>query len=1194
MNRTVEISFFDPRAIEGEKLDVNIVVKVELIEPSLEYRVTFKDGSTKILPSTIPLDSVQIVSASMVGDNLVIHLDDGRQFDIGRIATIPTFDDITPVGTGVLMPGSKTQFKELLATGGGLSVTKTAESVKIKMLSGGGSGFASTDPGEIDFTDIYIGERFTTDVYDIGSGRTWYVDDLTGLAENTWHDYVFTRTQLDTLGKYANGAFSLTAGQYYIDFHINLLAPASFNLRLQDVTNDVTLMQGTVVNNEGTYVMFSSFTSDIVGDFILPADANVKVQFKWTGGDAKRVISPTRVNAVTGGCIGGQIFLSKIAPFESAVNDVPPKPLPTTAAITALREMLLADPQYTLEVLPPVGGDGLETHATVAQYQSKSTTISGLTYLFPAAASKIAAYNPETNEAHHLNHTTPLVGPVSFAGGVSDSSGHIYLCPWDHTEFLRITTRPVDGWDRPAVEGGYDLLGPGLLPSLPQLTINGPSPAAGWGDISTTLIRNRGNSDTLRYKSDYIGEAEFTFELEGPEVIKGISLTNLLSDQVTGFEVHGQALGETEYSKIADVDVDGTTNPELNMKLTALAPESTALYKAIKLVITKGANYQLPTEFSVEQTNLIAPMTADVSAGQVASASSYFAERYSPWTSFAAAGPSGGWLSSGDLDVTPAAPAWIEIDLGKKTRFNSVAFANFSSAQADYAASPKSFTIEGWDDIGSKWDVLHTVVGKTTNTPGLVNKYERLGAFSYRRVRIVITAVNLAPSPRKYVAIGKIEIYDLKDNIIVPMTANVSSGQTATASGSYDGTTPPWSPFTDTVSWFGWASPNVAVTPAAPVWLEIDLGTPKTFDAFALSNRGYNTQAGFVGSPKDFQLQGWDATSSTWKVILSVANRTDNVAASTTYYPRLGSQTYQRVRIYITGRNGTTSGNYVCVGKFELFNTGAGGGKFGIEKLELITPEPKDLTLPYGYVEKIGAAPSTTNKWSDAIYCPVANKVLFVPSKAGTFVVYDVATGEFASTNFGLTIPAANAAWKAVYNPINHLIYVAPALLNFVPIIDLVNMRSKVLTVKRPTIPANNVQWCNAFIGVDGRVYFIPFYSTEWLVICPHSGAYWLENFGEVADVNKQSKVRFGTYGADGRFYISDWPTGNNYLGLDTLNLTKKRVNDPQLTKVVWANFSDKFGNVYLLNGVTENNLIRLNFGLTEPIHPDLLTGQFN
>lgn len=2141
MDRTVEISFFDPRAIDGEKLDVNIVIKVELIVDTQEYRVTYKDGSSKLLPSTIPLDSVMIQSAEMVGDDLIIHLDNGEEHNIGRIATVPTFDDITPVGVGVLMPGSKTNFKELAPTGNGLTLSKTADAVSLTMAASDAAGFIPTDPGEIDFTDVYIGERFTTDVYDMGSSRTWYVDDLTGLAENAWHDYVFTRAQLDTLGKYANGTFSLTAGQYYIDFHINLLAPASFNLRLQDVTNDVTLMQGTVVSNEGTYILFSSFTSDIVGDFILPAAANVKVQFKWTGGDAKRVISPTRVNAVTDGCVGGQIFLSKIAPFESVVEDVPSKPMPTTTAVAALRTMLAANPQYTLEVLPPVGGDGLETHATLARYQSKLTSTNGLTYLIPASASKIAVYDPASNEAHRLNYDKLFSGTLSFCGGAVDSEGRAYLSPCDHNEFLRIIPQTEGGWDRTEVvltgavntlpqftsnisgtftasaninnadawkafdsstvtkweceiieyttevvieqslvtnkssnadqgvissastinnatteawrcltgtnvynegwitsgaaseavpqwievefqsgnktlsgitihnrkvdagqeatklgepqdfrldywnpaqgswvnlltvtgrmvgnggvtyhgdfpnnrstrfrltitkttagaytsigllqfhtkvydsglsrnlspmlsalegnqaayannsfdaasagwvafsdlttnagwkskdkglspliannqpanqvysasglfssdygpwrafdglvaerswisgatlpttpqwlqvaftdgarrvtkysitnrgiasdvrapkdwtfegretdtdawtvldtvvnnanlggsattertlatpstysqyrinitaavadgassatasitefklfnvlelipaelgvevfdslvtvtgysmenktlisgqetppkswefqgrnkstepwvtlhvvsdhavvanntvtefsglgpfrykqfrwnitsvidtnanrltvgrlrlltredidtsqwtspvmsignapmaslsEGGqtvsassgestllkafdgvitdasdsawisaakptiaapqwlqvefaiarniigyrltnrlnsalpaetqspkswklqgkmasgdtwidlqtisgyrdnkpgamnafqlpvgvtykifrlcitdangandfvslgalelvqqpdpipqlsllnsdpvetvgvtitgdaanplvtgtlecnvdgeaktfyltavnnkfeapingvlseltlkdvvcntfnlvtvnkveltsvpvrYDLLGPGLVPASPQMVITGTPPVTGWGDISTTLLKNRGSADTLRYKSAPAGSAEFTFELDTPEVIQGISLTNLTTAEVTGFEVHGLVDGGTEYAKIADVDIPipdssnlikvmnanvsagqtVTTNSnyiygghepykaftaiiqptgwvsalshviseaapvwlEIDLgkvvdfnsysisnrdytltalqvggpkdfklqgydtesglwvdlhqvvnrtdnvagstatydrigehsyqrvriyitgrnptssnnyvgvgklelrnkpkaKVAAVNATSTALYKAIKLIITKGKNFIPPNdvEFNPIPVNLIRPMTGAITGIQKSSASSSFSDYHTSWNAFGSVVSGIGWVSGNGAVIAPATPAWLQIDLGKSVNFDSVNLANRAGGDA---ASPKDFKILGYNNITSAWDVIHTVTGRALNTPGAVSKYTDLGNLNYQIVRIEITAAHIVPG-YNFTAIGKIELYKNLPSLVKPMTADVSAGQVASASGSIDGTALPWNAFTGAISWGGWVSPNSgAISPAAPVWVAIDLGKPVTFDSYLLANRGYNAQAGFVGSPKDFKLQGWNSATNLWEDVHSVANRTDNVASSTTYYHHIGKFTYQKVRLLITAKNATTSGAYVCVGQLQLFNAGTGGGIVGIEKLEIITPEPKDLTLPYGYVEKIGNTTTALNKWRDAVYCPVSNKILFIPFDTNMFMVYDVTLNKFFSTNFGLPLLAAKNSVKAVYNPINNLVYVASAQLGYVSIIDLIGMRSKVITVTRPTVPVNNTQWSGAFVGVDGRVFFCPCYGTEWLVICPTTGAYWLENFGEVADVTKQGKGMFGAYGADGRYYVCDWATANNNLGLDTLNLTKQRVVDPLLTKLTWANFTDKFGNVYLLNGVSENNLIRLNFGLTDPIHPDLLTGQFN
>lgn len=156
-------------------------------------------------------------------------------------------------------------------------------------------------------------------------------------------------------------------------------------------------------------------------------------------------------------------------------------------------------------------------------------------------------------------------------------------------------------------------------------------------------------------------------------------------------------------------------------------------------------------------------------------------------------------------------------------------------------------------------------------------------------------------------------------NKISPMANLVDQGQIASASSTFSATEPAYLAFTGAISWAGWVSGGGNITPSTPEWIEIDLGSNISFNSFSLSNRGYNTQANDVGSPKDFQLQGWNSQTASWDVLHTVVGRTTDAPSLVSYYDLIGNYTYQRVRLFITGRNPTTSGGYTCVGRIELY-----------------------------------------------------------------------------------------------------------------------------------------------------------------------------------------------------------------------------------------------------------------------------------
>lgn len=141
-------------------------------------------------------------------------------------------------------------------------------------------------------------------------------------------------------------------------------------------------------------------------------------------------------------------------------------------------------------------------------------------------------------------------------------------------------------------------------------------------------------------------------------------------------------------------------------------------------------------ELSQVGGNMVQPMTANSSVGQVATASSAYAG-YEPFEAFNGtySGYSDSWLSSGN--ATPATPEWIAIDLGQIVTITGYVVRN-QNYSTPYPATDWIF--EGSND-GTNWDVLHTVVNDTSDlSDSGLRSYLDLGVFSYRHYRLSVTA----------------------------------------------------------------------------------------------------------------------------------------------------------------------------------------------------------------------------------------------------------------------------------------------------------------------------------------------------------------------------------------------------------------------------------------------------------------------
>lgn len=213
--------------------------------------------------------------------------------------------------------------------------------------------------------------------------------------------------------------------------------------------------------------------------------------------------------------------------------------------------------------------------------------------------------------------------------------------------------------------------------------------------------------------------------------------------------------------------------------------------------------------------------------------------------------------------------------------------------------TPRQYTLVGAEGV---WELA------TKDMPAGVYKFERAAATRVDGAWFFESLTN--PDFSDFV----------RTNKIAPMASANDQGQVVIASSFYSAAEAPYQAFTGAIHISGWTSgAATALSPTTPEWLEIDLGTPTSFNSFTVANRAYSATAGYTGGIRDFQLQGWNADAGVWDVLHSVVGRAENTPGALTVHEMIGEYTYQKIRIVVTARNATATGTYTAIGRLEIY-----------------------------------------------------------------------------------------------------------------------------------------------------------------------------------------------------------------------------------------------------------------------------------
>ncbi|MFJ5468532.1 discoidin domain-containing protein [Pectobacterium carotovorum] len=161
----------------------------------------------------------------------------------------------------------------------------------------------------------------------------------------------------------------------------------------------------------------------------------------------------------------------------------------------------------------------------------------------------------------------------------------------------------------------------------------------------------------------------------------------------------------------------------------------------------------------------------------------------------------------------------------------------------------------------------------------------------------------------------KLSIMPAQESVIPAMTSNTSqSGYIASASSQWDARYFAWRAFDgkniNDLCWV--AGKNIASSP--PEWLQITLPSAVSIQSYTIKNRF----SGLMGNPRSWELQGSNNNFSTWDVLHSIENDTNNSAGAVRSFQLSSIVTYSSYRLWITEQNGTGA---LTVGEFELLST---------------------------------------------------------------------------------------------------------------------------------------------------------------------------------------------------------------------------------------------------------------------------------
>lgn len=239
MQRAVDLSFFNAAEIDSDLLNFTYVKSVSYDKIAGTITVHFSDGGVDSLPSYIPAVPLDVVDASIVGNNLIFTMSDGSTVDAGNVAK--KIDIVYPLVQGHGLLTRSGIYKPLEAGAVGLTITESNDALDIDFVSAGNNGPAVTN----DTMRIETAAMFQITVASVGTG----LQSAGATTAQTWHPRNFNAVKSNLLGVVQSGTqFTLPAGMYCINAHTQAYMTGESALKLINVDSGTDIVSSLPIS----------------------------------------------------------------------------------------------------------------------------------------------------------------------------------------------------------------------------------------------------------------------------------------------------------------------------------------------------------------------------------------------------------------------------------------------------------------------------------------------------------------------------------------------------------------------------------------------------------------------------------------------------------------------------------------------------------------------------------------------------------------------------------------------------------------------------------------------------------------------------------------------------------------------------------------------------------------------------------
>jgi hypothetical protein len=511
-------TFYDVRKIPGDKLGLRTISDVTVAEGG-DVELTFSDTAKKELPAPAPLPVKDIVSAAIVGDDLVVNFNNGTSQNIGRVN--PTFTKEPPAftGTGLLADDTTGAFKKLAGVGPFLNITETVNEFKLtidlseavvpppppagtfvydQVLS---TTWKSTTP----FSDTAVGAMY----YLPGTNTAaWNSYDVSGLNEPSPYPVTFN----------ADKSFVLPAGHYYVEFYTQYTVDGVAELQLFDVTNNAVVLNGLGVESVSTGDYSVHQGTALRGEFVLTAPTTLL----FRGKAGKYIYLGYTINREgIDHHIVCSMMMWKISDTALNLNRNTPQLDNSWKQLTAVYNPASA--------ISTVAGTFSVTYTcgTINLYVNTVKVPNGGNYIIPDTARKFVFLSDDGLIK------TELGSPIDISSGTRPfgkhstlaSNGRVYVPAYNAAQHVQIIPMPIGGWVRPAVTGGYDYFPRPIAIHDPHITVTAPVPVTGHATALSLFKNSKATGQSNEYYSVATATPEIKVELRLPITLKALRLS---------------------------------------------------------------------------------------------------------------------------------------------------------------------------------------------------------------------------------------------------------------------------------------------------------------------------------------------------------------------------------------------------------------------------------------------------------------------------------------------------------------------------------------------------------------------------------------------------------------------------------------------------------------------------------------------